>query len=268
MATSGVSYAYIHCKPDGTPFYVGKGALRRAKYLGERNPYHQAVVNKYGRSNILIGMMGCSSSEVAFELEKGIIKCLRRNGVKLTNFTDGGEGGLNPGPETRRKLSEAAKKRGVSVACQTAKIEAKKGKSLSAEHKAKLSARMKGIQFSEEHKKNISISAKKRGMSAKLLEEAHKSSKGRVQSAEEKLKRRESMLAYWDKKGRKQKIEKIKGNCWDARKPRSVAVDGVVYRTMKKAAETIGVHSSALVYALKNSGVVKGHKITEVNYDY
>lgn len=27
-------FAYIHCKPDGTPFYVGKGALRRAKYLG------------------------------------------------------------------------------------------------------------------------------------------------------------------------------------------------------------------------------------------
>jgi len=162
------SFAYIHCKPDGIPFYVGKGALRRANYLGERNPYHQAVVNKYGRANVLVGMLECSTSAIAYELEKGLIKCLRSSGIQLTNFTDGGDGGLNPTPETRKKLSEAAKKRGVSPACQEAKVRALKGKALSESHKALLKEKQTGKIFTQEHRKNISISAKKRGMEAAL----------------------------------------------------------------------------------------------------
>lgn len=158
------SFAYIHCKPDGTPFYVGKGALRRAKYLGDRNPHHQAVVNKYGKANVLIGMLECSTSAIAYELEKGLIKCLRFSGVQLTNFTDGGDGGLNPTPETRKRLSEAAKKRGVSDACEAAKVAALKGRKLSEEQKKKQSVAMTGKIFTEEHRRNISISAKKRGM--------------------------------------------------------------------------------------------------------
>jgi hypothetical protein len=158
------SFAYIHCKPDGTPFYVGKGALRRVKRLGERNQHHTAVVEKYGRANILIGKLECSSDEIAFQLEKGIIKCFKYAGIKLCNYTAGGDGGLSPIPETRKKLSEAAKKRGISEACKKAKIEALKGKSLSEEHKELLRIRQTGKVFSEEHRKNISISAKKRGM--------------------------------------------------------------------------------------------------------
>ena len=160
------SFAYIHCKPDGVPFYVGKGSLRRAKYLGERNPYHKAVVAKHGKDSILIGKLECSSDEIAFELEKGLIKCLRASGVELTNFTDGGEGTVNPTPETRKRLSEAAKKRGVSQACQEAKVKALKGRKMSEEQKSRQSLAMTGKIFTEEHRKNISISAKKRGMAA------------------------------------------------------------------------------------------------------
>jgi hypothetical protein len=158
------SYAYLHCKPDGTPFYVGKGALRRAKYLGERNPHHLATVKKYGKENILIGKLECSNAKIAYELERGLIKCIKNMGIRLTNFTEGGEGGFSPVLETRKKLSEAAKKRGVSKICQEAKVNALKGKALSEEHKAKIAASMKGYVFSEEHRKNISIAAKKRGM--------------------------------------------------------------------------------------------------------
>ena len=159
----------MHCKPNGIPFYVGKGALRRTKNLSERNPYHQSVVSKYGKENILIGKMECSSEKIAFELEKGLIKCLKSSGVKLTNFTDGGEGTSNPTPETRKRLSDAAKKRGVSKACQIAKVKAITGRKLSEEQKLKQSIAMTGKIFTEEHRKNISISAKKRGM-----ETAHK----------------------------------------------------------------------------------------------
>jgi hypothetical protein len=174
---------------------VGKGKLRRVKYLGERNPHHRAVVNKYGKENILIGKLECSSDEIAFELEKGIIKCLKASGIELTNFTEGGEGGKNPTPETRKRISDAAKKRGVSEACHAARIKTKLGKPLSEEQKAKQSATMKGIVFTEEHKKNISISAKKRGVSKKVLEAAWNASRGRKQSEEEKTKRGASIKA-------------------------------------------------------------------------
>ena len=184
-----VSYAYIHCKPDGVPFYVGKGALRRAKYLGERNPHHQATVKKYGKKNILVGMLECSSSKIAFELESGIIKCLISSGIKLTNFTAGGDGGRSPCDETRMRLSEAAKKRGVSKACHDARVAAKTGKPLSDAQKKKQSDAMTGKVFSDEHKRNISLSAKKRGMSQDILEKAWAASRGRVQSAEERAKR-------------------------------------------------------------------------------
>jgi hypothetical protein len=161
-----ISYAYIHCKPDGTPFYVGKGALRRAKYFGERNPHHQNIVKKYGKDNLLYGMLECSSHEIAYSLEMGIIKCLKRMDVELVNKTAGGDGGKDPTLETRKRLSDAAKKRGVSNACHEARIKAKKGIPLSSELKKRLSDAMTGKNFTEEHCKNISLSAKKRGITA------------------------------------------------------------------------------------------------------
>jgi hypothetical protein len=184
-----VNYAYIHCKPDGTPFYVGKGKLRRAKYLGERNPYHRVVVQKYGASSILIGMLECSSEKIAYSLEEGLIKCLRRSKIQLCNFTSGGDGGRNPTLETRKRLSEAAKKRGVSNACHVARVLAKTGKPLSGAQKLLQSKSMRGKVFTEEHRKNISIAAKKRGMPQSVLDAAHKASRGRIPSLEERQKR-------------------------------------------------------------------------------
>lgn len=183
------SFAYIHCKPDGIPFYVGKGAFRRAMYLGERNAYHKSIVDKYGKENILKGILECSSDKIALNLEVGIIKCFKRMKIKLSNFTDGGEGTINPTPESRQRMSEAAKKRGVSEACKLAKIKALKGKPLSEEQKLKQSISMTGKVFTEEHRKNISISAKSRGVTKQLLEKAHAANRGRVQSLEERLKR-------------------------------------------------------------------------------
>ena len=183
------SFAYIHCKPDGTPFYVGKGALRRARSLSERNSRHHRTVVKYGNENILKGMIECSTDKIALALEVGLIKCFRAMGVDLANYTDGGEGTKNPTPESRKRMSDAAKKRGVSEACHQARTVAKKGIALSEEQKKKQSVAMTGKLFTEEHRKNISISAKARGRTQELLEKAHAAIRGRVQSIEERLKR-------------------------------------------------------------------------------
>jgi hypothetical protein len=102
-------HAYLHARPDAEDasgvFYVGKGkGLKRARTITGRNKYHAAIVEKHGRENILIGRMFCSSEQTAFDLEVGLIKCLKRMSVRLANMTDGGEGASgNVGSDKQRQ---------------------------------------------------------------------------------------------------------------------------------------------------------------------
>ena len=103
-------YAYIHCKPDGTPFYVGKGSdIRARKVERNHNRRHTNTVKKYGKENILVGRLECSTEESAFDLERGLIKRIRKMGIDIVKLTNGGEGssGLVRPPETRAKMSLA-----------------------------------------------------------------------------------------------------------------------------------------------------------------
>jgi len=104
-------YVYAHCKPNGDPFYVGKGLLTRAYNLKPRNPHHMNVVLKYGTDNISVCVFPCVSESHAFESEIALIAQLRGLGFTLTNMTDGGEGasGLVHSPETIAKRSKSLK---------------------------------------------------------------------------------------------------------------------------------------------------------------
>lgn len=107
-------YAYIHARPATTDssgvFYVGKGVGARYRVLPARNRYHGFVLAKHGAENILTGKLSCSSEEIAFDLERGLIKCLRRAEVALCNMTDGGEGssGYRMPPEVLEKIRIAS----------------------------------------------------------------------------------------------------------------------------------------------------------------
>jgi len=94
-------YSYLQARPNPQSafdvFYVGKGTLSRCTDFSPRNPHHANVVAKYGAENIQVGKLECSTEDLAFELEKGLIKCLRRMGVDLTNIADGGKGGFLSG---------------------------------------------------------------------------------------------------------------------------------------------------------------------------
>lgn len=113
MSKEPTFFAYMHARPNTEDihgvFYVGKGKRDRHKDFSHRTPYHKNVVAKYGAENILIGKYECSNEAVAMELEKGLIKCLKRAGVSLTNFTDGGEGlsGHKHTEETKAKMRAA-----------------------------------------------------------------------------------------------------------------------------------------------------------------
>jgi hypothetical protein len=178
--------AYIHFRPNGEAFYVGKGTKKRAHTMGARNQHHESVVAKHGKENIQISFIPCSTEAVAFELEVGLIKTFIQNGVKLTNMTDGGEGasGHIHNKETKTKLSAANIGKTLTVETR-AKISTALvgnrhavgnqhgvGKVLSTETKAKISAASKGNQYakgciaSEETK--AKISAKLRAYFARL----------------------------------------------------------------------------------------------------
>ncbi len=136
-------FAYIHCKPDNSIFYVGKGTHSRANRIasGTRNVHHKRIVNKYGRDNISVGVIPCSSESIAFDLEVGIIKCARRMGFVLANMTDGGEG-----QSGRKQTAEEKEKRAIKLRGQKRNMEtrdkmraANTGKKLNQSTKDKLS---------------------------------------------------------------------------------------------------------------------------------
>lgn len=149
-------YTYLHCRPDGSPFYVGKGTGYRSRDLkSRRNRHYKSIIAKYGRENIGVYVFPCESEEQAFKDEIQQIAQLRRDGYELCNYTNGGEGssGCVPSEATRAKLSAVQKGRKFSDehrAKLSAAMTGKKRKLRSAEHCAKMSAVLKGKPKSAE----------------------------------------------------------------------------------------------------------------------
>ena len=102
---------YIHRKPCGEVFYVGKGKHKRAWSPHGRNPFWKRTVARYGYIVQIVEQD--LSNEQALELEEFIISyCkLRSDGGTLTNLTLGGTGcvGLKVSDETKCKLSKKNK---------------------------------------------------------------------------------------------------------------------------------------------------------------
>lgn len=138
-------YAYIHCKPDGTPFYVGKGKLARVKRVSRpHNKGHEAVLAEVGVQNVLIGKLECSSESIAYDLERGLIKRLGIMNVDVVNLTHGGGGcsGFKMPDSAKEKISKALSGREFSdshVANLTKALRGRKLPPLKEGHKRKIS---------------------------------------------------------------------------------------------------------------------------------
>ena len=117
-------YVYLHSRPDGEVFYVGKGRRKRAYDFApsRRTKYHRNVVNKHGRAKIGVKLIPCSSEIEAHMLEKVHISMWRLNGARLANLTDGGEGvsGRVVGEKQAKALELGrGKKAHAKLSCQT-----------------------------------------------------------------------------------------------------------------------------------------------------
>ena len=132
----------MHCKPDGTPFYVGKGHGRRCREFAGRNNHHKNIIEKYGKENITIIRINKDCEESALKAEIRMIKMLRNAGFELANKSSGGESPNSGGKHTeefKQKMSlRNLGRKHSKEACEKIS-KANKGKKKTAEHRAKLS---------------------------------------------------------------------------------------------------------------------------------
>jgi hypothetical protein len=115
-------YIYALCDPDTEEVrYVGKANEVRIRYsahlLVKGRPNHHRIhwiqsLLRQGKSPVL-QILEEVTEDTWVERERWWISEMKRQGVRLTNLTDGGEGltGFVPTEEQRRKMSEAQKKR-------------------------------------------------------------------------------------------------------------------------------------------------------------
>lgn len=219
-------YAYIHCKPDGTPFYVGKGLADRVRRIRRKNKGHNAIVDKYGEAAILVGKMECSTDDTSKDLERGLIKRLKAMGAKLVNATEGGDGcvGYKPSPEVLLKMSlqrkgkplteaqlrairETATKRIGVKRPNAKKLLGDKNPMRKPENREKVSQRMKGNQIwlgrklTDEHKRKIGDANRGRPQGEEQRAKMRAAKLGTKQSEETKRKRSASLTGRAGRSG-------------------------------------------------------------------
>lgn len=145
-------YVYLHCKPNGDPFYVGKGCGMRAfRVTRTDNAHHAHVVAKYGQENILIYVFPCDSEAAAFDKEIDWIRVLRDFGYKLANHLDGGDNppsrkGMKISSVGRTNMSAAAKLRIISKETREKMANSLRGHLHTAEQNARHAEFMRGTK--------------------------------------------------------------------------------------------------------------------------
>ena len=205
-----VYYVYVDFTDNGVPFYVGKGLLRRVLALRrDRNKKHTWVRKNFGQHRLIIG---CDENEsFVLEQEVMLIDTLETFNSDYTDYSDvkcnltrGGEGSSGHIPsdktrqirresmlkfyksltkpitrsdESRRLMSESAKKRIRTIEFETKRIEAVKKATLgiqrNEEVRKKISLANTGHRHSEETKRKI---REKRALQVTSLETCKKMS--------------------------------------------------------------------------------------------
>ena len=177
-------YIYSYLREDLSPYYIGKGSGRRAYTKGPKE-----VKPPRDKSRVRI-LKADLTEEEAFLLEKLYILMFGRvdlgTGI-LRNRSDGGDGssGYIVSPEERKRRSErmkgvtrpqwiydkiAASNRGKTASAETRAKQsaARKGKTCTEEHKRKVSEAKKGFKHTEEAKRKIGIGHRKKAKPYKL----------------------------------------------------------------------------------------------------
>lgn len=85
-------YVYLKSRPDGSPFYVGKGSGNRHRSTSGRVQRYRDILAKYGEENIITSFLCYSTHEsVVLAAERKFVLAFRASGIDLVNISDGGE---------------------------------------------------------------------------------------------------------------------------------------------------------------------------------
>lgn len=150
--TSKKFYTYAHFKSSTDEvFYIGKGVGGRCASNRSRSRRWRNVVAKHG---FWWAILHEGTAEECLEVEKRLIARIGRLDLgtgPLINHTDGGDGLVNPSPETRRRLSSWQRGRKLPEKERLKRV----GKVHSPETRAKMSASHTGKVRSAEHSANL-----------------------------------------------------------------------------------------------------------------
>ena len=200
-------YVYIHTCPNGKK-YVGCTTQARPEIRWNKgrgywyNKHFYSAILKHGWNNIKHEVFEVESEEEMYRKEVELISFYHSNDPEYGyNHSVGGERsslGCKHSEESKRKMSEAIKKRWLDPEVRKHLFEAakklhsdpeyrkkiaesKKGKPLSEEHRKHLSEVRKGKPLSEEHKRHIGESRKGKPLSEEFRKHLSEIRKGKPQ---------------------------------------------------------------------------------------
>lgn len=173
-----MAYVYRHIRVDkNQPFYIGigsdlEGKYSRAKAYSSRNSIWKKIVSKTKyRIDIVLDDI---SIEEAFNIEIELIsiygKIIDKSGI-LSNITNGGEGTLGTKWSEIRKGKYSIKMKG--------RVSPMKGKTLTDEHKRRISISKTGEKRTKEFCKRLSIICSGRKRSKESIEKTLATRKGK-----------------------------------------------------------------------------------------
>jgi hypothetical protein len=270
-----IFYVYEHWRPDkNICFYVGKGCGRRSRVMYGRKEHHQRIQKKLARMGLSVEIRiiatGLSDDDAkALEMER--IAFWLAKGCDLANRTAGGDGGVNPHPETRAKM-RAAKLGTKHSDEQKAKISASTKAALNApgmserlsaairaasqrpEVKEKRSRSQKARIRTKEHAQRISAAHMGKKLSPEHIEKMRKGLTGRKQSHEEIEKRR---LANSGRKRSPEFCAKMKEMWSDDRKERQIRERSIPIICINDRKEFPSAKEAAKFYGVDNSMITK-----------
>ena len=244
---------YKAVSPSGK-VYVGLtgGTLRRrmGQHYGDARrggsyPFHNAL-RKYGDRLVWSVLEEVEGYEEACDAE---IRWIDGLGAAVSgyNATFGGDGGVTPTEETRRRISEGLR-----------------GRILSREHRERIAEGLKGRRSSEQSKeKNRKAHLGKRA-SKETRQKMHETHLGQVLSEDtkEKLRGREFSVEHRQKlseagKGREFRTEH-RARMSQAHSQEIVREDGVVFPSGIALAQELGVSPNAVYQGIKHKWRIKG----------
>lgn len=273
-------YVYLHMRPDGVVFYVGKGRGKRATSTKNRNPHWVSVVAKHGGFTVEIAANGLLEKD-AIETEAGLIADYRKLG-SLTNILDRGDIAPSSNPEVAKRIALALtgiKRSEETKAKMKALVrtpewrknmsEAAKGKILSEETRKKIAAAGTNRKASEETKCLMSEKAKLRSVSHLHTPESKKLAEDRhAFRGKKRPEHSECMKARGVFKGENNPFFGKGHLQLGAENRQAKAVNGVhaefgvaQWETLASAAKYLGVTTQAISQAMRNNGRSKGWRL-------